>query len=129
MLLVESDERIRRASAKKLLSLGYRVSALADGDQIPLRLPCRLYDVIIIGVGDAALVSFRFCEDASPDVWPAVVVLTNAPFALDAPALPAVVICDELQSARERKLLAFLGLLTGISTPAETYRAWDRMIA
>ncbi len=116
ILLIEPDERLRHTRANRLLSLGYRVSALADGDKLPVRFVPHLYDAVIIDAGDSSQVAFDFCKQGHRTCQPpAIAILADSHFQLDAPTVPAVIISEATEAATDEKLLAFLGSLSAVS--------------
>ncbi len=112
ILLVERHEQRRAARAKMLLSLGYRVSALANSDAAPRSFPQHLYDAIVLSADDAA-VPLHWCERMKRSgAKPLLIVLADAMFPMDAKCLPAMVIAEPSPKAAEEKLLAFLASVT-----------------
>lgn len=112
ILLVDPREQRRAARAKKLLSLGYRVSALASSDKPPRRLSHRLYEAVVVSAEDSS-VSLSWCERTNGnDAKPLIIVLASGLFAMDGVSLPAVVITEPTVKAAEEKLLAFLASAT-----------------
>lgn len=112
VLLIEPHEQRRTARAQKLLSLGYRVSALATADSPPRAFPQRLYDAIVVSADDSAA-PLKWCEGMKRNgAKPVIIVLANALFAVDAKFLPVMVIAESTPRAVEEKLLAFLASAT-----------------
>lgn len=108
VLLVEPHDRLRAARAQKLLSLGYRVSALADAESAPAAFPHHLYDVIVVSASDST-VPLHWCERVSrAGATPVIIVLANTLFSIESRFLPAIVISEHTPMAVEEKLLAFL---------------------
>lgn len=113
VLLIEPREGLRRARARKLLALGYHVSALPAAEMAPPAFPRGLYDVIVVSVdGSCPIPSEWYDRIARAESKPVIVILTKGPFRLDAGVLPAIVISDDTEEAIEDKLLAFLASLT-----------------
>ncbi len=109
ILLIEHDEGLRRSRTKRLMSLGYRVAALAGGEAPPHDLPPHLYDVIVVNAQRSYPVTLHFSERIYPaGPRPLIVVLASSTFQIDAPSLPTVVISEPTAAAAEEKLLAVL---------------------
>ncbi len=112
ILLVEPHEQRRAARAQKLLSLGYRVSALANTDNPPRSFPHHLYDAIVVSADDSA-VPLSWCERMKRSgAKPVIIVLAKTLFPMDPKCVPAVVIAEPTSKAVEEKLLAFLAAAT-----------------
>ncbi len=108
ILLVEPHEQRRAARAQKLLSLGYRVSALANADRPPASFTHRLYDAIVVTAEDSCA-PLSWCERVKHNgAKPVLIVLAHTLFSLDSECLPAIVIAESTPKAVEEKLLAFL---------------------
>ncbi len=113
ILLIEAEEGLRRARARKLLALGYHVSALPAAQMAPPAFPRGLYDVIVVSAdGSCPIPSEWGHRMGQAETKPVIVILTKGPFRLDATVLPAIVISDDTEKAIEDKLLAFLDSLT-----------------
>ncbi len=109
ILLIEHDKDLRYSRTKRLMSLGYRVSALATGEAPPHALPPHLYDVIVVNAKRSSPVTLHFSEQTYPaGPRPTIVVLASTNFRIDAPSLPTVVISEATAAAAEEKLLAVL---------------------
>lgn len=112
ILLVERHEQRRAARARKLLALGYRVSALASTESAPRSFPHHLYDAIVLSADDATM-PLNWCEQIRRSGnRPLLIVLADAMFPMDAKCLPAMVIAEPTPKAAEEKLLAFLASAT-----------------
>ncbi len=108
ILLIEHEQGLRRSRTKRLMSLGYRVAALAGEEAPPHDLPPHLYDVIVVNARRSS-VTLHFSEKTYPaGPRPLIVVLANTTFRIDAPTLPTVVISEPTTAAAEEKLLAVL---------------------
>lgn len=112
ILLVERHEQRRAARARRLLSLGYRVSALANTDSAPRTFPHHLYDAIVLSADDAT-VPLNWCERMKRSgARPLLIVLADTMFPMDGGCLPAMVIAESSPRATEEKLMAFLASAT-----------------
>ncbi len=111
ILLVERQEQRRAARARKLLALGYRVSALAGTESAPRSFPHHLYDAIVLSADDTTM-PLHWCEQIKRSGAPLLIVLADAMFPMDATCLPAMVIAEPTPKAAEEKLLAFLASAT-----------------
>ncbi|HVP42919.1 MAG TPA: hypothetical protein VMS96_05775 [Terriglobales bacterium] len=113
VLLIEPQQSLRRARARRLLALGYQVSAVPAAELAPRAFPPGLYDVIVVGAHDSCpFPSDWYHRTGRADRKPVIVVLASGPFRLEATALPAIVISDQTEEAIEDKLLAFLSSVT-----------------
>ncbi len=113
VLLIEPQEGLRRARARKLLALGYHVSALPAVEMAPPVFPRGLYDVIVLSADGSCPIPCEWSDKIGlTETRPVIVVLTKGPFQLEATELPAIVISDDTEKAIEDKLLAFLASLT-----------------
>ncbi len=113
VLLIEPEEGVRRARARKLLALGYHVSALPAADMAPPVFPPGLYDVIVVSADGSCPIPSEWSDRIGlAKTAPVIVVLAKGPFRLEATVLPAIVISDDTEKAIEDKLLAFLAALT-----------------
>ena len=108
VLLIEPDDRKRKARANRLFSMGYRVSALPDTDGAPPALMPRLYDAVIVSVDGMAPSVVKWCTQVGADGAPALVFLADSAFSLPVGFIPALVISEQSESAVDEKLLAFL---------------------
>lgn len=109
VLLIDCDDAVRDTRARKLLSSGYRVSAIPDPYWAPRILPTRLYDVIVVNADYCRTGRLDWCKHIlRRGVRPAVVLIGYTPFPLDPTLVPALVIAEPTPKETEEKLLAFL---------------------
>lgn len=114
VLLIDPDERARKARANKLMASGYRVASHARPARAPRDPPSAHYEAIVVSARAAPRASLDWCGTIGrTGAEPLVIVLADAPFTLHGTFVPGLVICDRTDTAADEKLLAFLRFAAG----------------